>query len=269
MYDIIYSALGLRGQPQSPAAAILSVLSEGGGVGGGAGGGVGVLLGSPNTLISNILAQLLRVFPFTVILTYRAVLSGNSYLSKPLVVPLLVPEKTSVNDLPSFETAITKLLILSVPLYDETSRLHVVFFFPISNVSDDPRPCSDHRVVRSPSIAYFGPRLGVPPVSVIFETVSLLQGLEVGGDGDGVLSAEVAKDHVLPAVIALLALSFTPVVMVTVYEVVNPSDGEGLKVTVLHRFSMLMFRRYFYQHHFSRQKLWDRPNLYRFAECGL
>ena len=211
----------------------MRVLSEGGGVGGGIGGGVGVLLGSPNKLISKILAQLLRVFPFTVILTYRAVLSGNSYLSKPLVVPLLVPEKTSVNDLPSFETAITKLLILSVPLYHETSRLHIVFFFPISNVRDDPRPCSDHRVARSPSIAYFGPRLGVPPASVIFEMARLLQGLEVGGGGvGGVLPAEVAKDHVLPAFIALPALSFTPVVMVTVYEVENPSDEEGLKVTI-------------------------------------
>ena len=154
-------------------------------------------------------------------------------LSNPLVVPLLVPEKTSVNDLPSFETPITNLLILSVPLYHETSRLHIVFFFPISNVRDDPRPCSDHRVARSSSIAYFGPRLGVPPASVIFETDSLLQGLEVGGDGGGgVLPTEVANDHVLPAVIALPALSFTPVVMVTVYEVENPSDEEGLKVTV-------------------------------------
>ena len=183
MHDIIYSALGLRGAaPVTRSSDIEGTIRRwwrwrwdrr----------GVGVLLGSPNKLISKILAQLLRVFPFTVILTYRAVLSGNSYLSKPLVVPLLVPEKTSVNDLPSFETAITKLLILSVPLYHETSRLHIVFFFPISNVRDDPRPCSDHRVARSPSIAYFGPRLGVPPASVIFETDSLLQGLEVGGGG--------------------------------------------------------------------------------------
>ena len=73
----------------------------------------------------------------------------------------------------------------------------------------------------------------MPPASVIFETESLLQGLEVGGDGGaGVLPAEVTNDHVLPAVIALPALSFTPVVMVTVYEVENPSDEEGLKVTV-------------------------------------
>ena len=136
---------------------------------------------------------------------------------KPVSSTALVPEKTSVNDLPSFETPITNLLILSVPLYHETSKLHTVFFFPISNVRDDPRPCSDHRVAGSSSIAYFGPRLGVPPASVIFETDSLLQGLEVGGDGNGgVVPTEVTNDHVLPAVIALPALSFTPVVMVTV-----------------------------------------------------
>ena len=81
---------------------------------------------------------------------------------------------------------------------------------------DDPRPRSDHRVSGLPSIAYFGPRLGVPPASVIFETDSLLQGLEGSGDGGGMLPAEVANDHDLSAVIALPALSFTPVVMVTV-----------------------------------------------------
>ena len=208
---------GLERSSPSTRSGDIERISEGGGVGGGVGVGVGVIFGSPNTLISKILAQSFIVFPFTVILIYRAVISGNSYLSNPLVVPLLVPEKTLVNDLPSFETPITNLLILSVPLYHETSKLHTVFFFPISNVRDYPRPCSDHRVAGSSSIAYFGPRLGVPPASVIFETDSLLQGLEVGGDGGGgVLPTEVTNDHVLPAVIALPALSFTPVVMVTV-----------------------------------------------------
>ena len=74
----------------------------------------GCVIKLPGYLISEMLAQSLIEFPFTVIFTYRPVVSGKSYLSKPVVVPLLLPEKTVVNDLPSIETEITKLLVLCI-----------------------------------------------------------------------------------------------------------------------------------------------------------
>jgi hypothetical protein len=59
------------GTPVAPLIGLVDVTA------GGDGGG-GVLIKSPRTLISEILAQLFNVLPFTVIFTYLPVVSGKS-----------------------------------------------------------------------------------------------------------------------------------------------------------------------------------------------
>jgi hypothetical protein len=69
------------------------------------------MFSKPSTLSSVILAQLFTVFPLTVTLTYLPVVPpGKTYVSNERVVPLLLPLKTFVKEVPSFETDITKLV---------------------------------------------------------------------------------------------------------------------------------------------------------------
>ena len=58
---------------------------------------------------------------------YLPDLSVTSYFSAAVVVPLLIPEKTVVKLVPSFETATVKEYCLSFPLYQLMSTLHMVF----------------------------------------------------------------------------------------------------------------------------------------------
>src|SRR5213594_3376792 len=82
---------------------------------------------APDTSISVMLTQSLCVLPVTVIRTYLACVSVMSYLSTAVVVPLLLPEKTLVKLLPSFETAIVKVFCLSFPLNQLIFTLQTVF----------------------------------------------------------------------------------------------------------------------------------------------
>ena len=75
---------------------------------------VGVVLvpASPNSPTSEILAQLFCVLPLTVILTYLPCVSVTSYFSAVVDVPVLLPEKTLVKVVPSFETAMSNVFTL-------------------------------------------------------------------------------------------------------------------------------------------------------------
>src|ERR1700693_5396136 len=92
-----------------------------------------LVLEKPSTLNSVILAQLFRVFPLTVILTYLPVVPpGKIYVSEERVVPLLLPVNTFVKVVPSFETDITKLFCRVFPLYHAITTLQMFMFDPKS-----------------------------------------------------------------------------------------------------------------------------------------
>ena len=108
-----------------------------------------MVLEKPSTLNSVILAQLFRVFPLTVILTYLPVVPpGKRYVSGERVVPLLLPVNTFVKVVPSFETDITKLFCRVFPLYHAISTLQMFIFDPKSAWIHEPIPGFDHLVLR-------------------------------------------------------------------------------------------------------------------------
>ena len=106
----------------------------------------------------------------TVILTYRAFVSLISYFSKSVVVPLLLPEKTLVKDLPSSDTDIVKVFVLSFPLYHDISTLQRDFSVSRSKVIEDPSPRFDHLVSGLPSIALVGGKVDWLPLAKIRAT---------------------------------------------------------------------------------------------------
>ena len=92
-----------------------------------------------------------------------------------MVVPLLEPEKTLVKDLPSSDTDMVKILVLSLPLYQEISTLQRDFSVPRSRVIEDPSPRLDHLVSGLPSIALVGGKFDWLPLAKIRSTVKALQ----------------------------------------------------------------------------------------------
>ena len=98
-------------------------------------------------------------------------------------MPLLIPVKTLVKDVPSFETDITKLTVLSFPLYQAILTLQMALSLLKSTVIDDPMPKSDHLVLRLPSIALVA---GLPawlPLAVMPEIAKMLQEAAVAMNG--------------------------------------------------------------------------------------
>jgi hypothetical protein len=75
---------------------------------------------------SVIEAQAFTVLPFTVTLTYLALVDGMVYFSEFNVVPLLLVVNTLVNVVPSVDVAITKLFCLVFPLYHAMSTLQIL-----------------------------------------------------------------------------------------------------------------------------------------------
>ena len=75
---------------------------------------------------SVIEAQAFTVLPFTVTLTYLALVDGMVYFSEFNVVPLLLVVNTLLNVVPSVDVAITKLFCLVFPLYHAMSTLQMV-----------------------------------------------------------------------------------------------------------------------------------------------
>src|SRR5262249_7698867 len=96
----------------------------------GGGGEVGV---KPKISISRMLVQSFTLFPLPVILTYLPCVSGKLYFSAAVVVPLLLPEKTLVKVVPSFETPMVKEYCLSFPKCQMISTLRTVFWLPRSS----------------------------------------------------------------------------------------------------------------------------------------
>src|SRR5918997_6422727 len=100
--------------PVAPTAVIVGVLHSVG------------LGGNPAfTSTSVMLAQLFSVFPVTVILKYLPIVSRTSYLSNPIVLPLLCPESMGVKLIPSFDADIVNAFILRFPRYHAMSTLQM------------------------------------------------------------------------------------------------------------------------------------------------
>ena len=86
----------------------------------------------PKMSSSVIDAQVFAVLPFTVTLTYLALVAGMTYFSEFSVVPLLLPVNTFVNVVPSVDVEITKLFCLSLPLYHAIFTLQIFLLEPKS-----------------------------------------------------------------------------------------------------------------------------------------
>ena len=120
-----------------------------------------------------------------------------------VVIPLLAPEKTLVNNFPSSDTDTVKVLVLSLPLYQEISILQRDLFVPRSNVIEDPRPRLDHLVSSFPSTALVGGKLDWLPLAVIPDTDKALQEVAVettGLDGTGKRDPEPALLYILKSI---------------------------------------------------------------------